>query len=166
MEIKKCPQCGLNNDESVAVCERCAYSFTTAVPHEKTDSVPALFASFSDTSSSWRSRLLSFIQDFLMFRFLVTTHIIQVVYIAGAWVITIGGLLQIGAVAYAIYENGYESALREGRETLILWVVAGVLGLIIGNLFWRLICELWILFFSMHDQLVSINKKQGGFKDT
>lgn len=36
MEIKKCPQCGLHNDDSVTQRERCGHSFTPEAPTPNT----------------------------------------------------------------------------------------------------------------------------------
>ncbi|MCA1615014.1 MAG: hypothetical protein LC795_15455 [Acidobacteria bacterium] len=38
-------------------------------------------------------------------------------------------------------------------------LAAGVTLLLLGNLFWRLLCEGWIIIFSMHEMIAAIERK-------
>lgn len=77
--------------------------------------------------------------DFLDFRTLISGHIIKILYPFGAMVITIFGVFLLGL--------GSDS---DGESVgLGLAIVIG------GNVLWRLMCESWILFYSIHDHLVS-----------
>ncbi|MCK5739621.1 DUF4282 domain-containing protein [bacterium] len=73
---------------------------------------------------------------FLSFHKMVSTSIIKLLYILGLLALTIGGGVGIFS----------------GDEGSII----GLLALTIGNLLWRLICEGWILLFSIHENLASI----------
>jgi cytochrome c biogenesis protein CcdA len=80
--------------------------------------------------------------DFLGFRVMVSTGIIMVIYILGLAVLTIGGFVRF---------------IQGGVNSLI-----GLGIIIFGNLLWRVFCEGWILIFSVHDILGSIEKKLVG----
>ena len=69
---------------------------------------------------------------------MVSTAIIKIIYVLGFVVLTISGF------AY----------LTQGE----IKAVIGVGTMTFGNLFWRVICEGWILIFSIHDILGSIDK--------
>lgn len=75
-------------------------------------------------------------QDFLSFRKMVSMSILKLLYILGALGITIGGIVTL---------------FRES-----IW--QGLIVIVIGNLVWRVVCELWILLFSIHKTLVSIEE--------
>lgn len=75
-------------------------------------------------------------RDFFGFRKMISTLIIKILYVIGTLILTIGGI-----------------ALPFIKDDLIL---PGIGALILGNLFWRIICEGWILLFSIHDILGSI----------
>lgn len=148
-----CQKCGKESSAESTICTDCGSDLQPQPNH-------SALSTFFVAISSWWSRLLSFLYDFFTFRFMVTTHLIEVVYVTGAWAMTVGGLIQISSIVYAVNENGYGWAFGEGRQTLVLWFVLGVLSILVGNLFWRLFCELWILFFNIHDELVLINKSR------
>ena len=74
---------------------------------------------------------------FLNFDNLITTNIIKVVYLLGVLVITIGSFV----------------GMAQGGSG----VLAGLLGVILGNLIWRVVCENIIVLFDIHDTLSSID---------
>jgi len=80
-------------------------------------------------------------KDFFDFRKMISVQIIKILYVIGVIAITIGGIVMlfIGDLA-----------------------LAGLGILIIGNLLWRVICEGWILVFSIHDLLSSIESNTKG----
>jgi MFS family permease len=84
--------------------------------------------------------------DFLAFRRMITTIIIQIVFWLGLIGIIVGGILIIIDANDPYY--GWE---WEG-------VVAGVLTLILGPIIWRVYCETLILFFRMNETLTDIRK--------
>ncbi|GEM_PF-1167630 len=90
----------------------------------------------SETSSK------SIVSQFFSFRILITFGAMKFIYFVGMIFITLTGILMV---------------INEDSEV----EVYGIGVLIVGNLLWRIFCEAWILFFSMHDILGSIEKKMG-----
>lgn len=81
--------------------------------------------------------------DFITFRFLITPAVITVVYVIGAILITLGAL----------------AAMASGGST---GLVTGVLVLLFGNLYWRVILEFVVVLFRMNDSLQSIDRRGRG----
>ena len=77
-------------------------------------------------------------KDFVQFRKMVSPTIIKFIYMLGALILTVGGI----------------AMLFMGQEKLLI----GLGALTAGNLFWRILCEGWILAFRIHDSLVSVEK--------
>jgi len=86
--------------------------------------------------------ILKKISGYFQFKNMITTYIIKNLYVLGVIAIIIYSIELINR------SSGYGA-----NEDLKLY---GFALLIFGNLFWRLICEGWILFFSIHESLVSI----------
>ena len=76
--------------------------------------------------------------DFLTFRKMVSTTLITYSYLAGACMLTFGGIFYL---------------VSGGMNSLY-----GLLALTVGNLVWRLICENIIVVFSIHELLSSIER--------
>lgn len=76
--------------------------------------------------------------EYLDFRKMVSKSMVKFIYILGVVVLTISGLVMFfqGAGAFFI----------------------GLTLIIFGNLLWRVLCEGWIIIFSIHDILGSIDK--------
>jgi hypothetical protein len=89
--------------------------------------------------------------DYLVFKKFITRIFMSVIYILGAFFITILSFVMIGAGASVPSYYG----ISVGGTS----VFAGFLILIFGNLFWRLFCEVIVVQFSIHDRLVSIDNK-------
>lgn len=86
--------------------------------------------------------------DFLVFRKLISPEIIKVLYAVGAMLISVVGILAIAAPSLRPdYFQGANPSL------------VGVAVLIVGNVLWRMLCEGIILFFSMHEVLVSLDNR-------
>ena len=75
--------------------------------------------------------------EYFNFNKLVTTSIIKGVYLLGAFVITIASFV----------------GMAQGGSG----VLAGLIGVILGNLIWRVVCENIIVLFDIHDILSSID---------
>ena len=125
----KCPECLTANDFSARRCLTCGYKF---VPQEGT---PA--------------RHTGFYAGYFAFRELVTPHLIKVVYMVGAGLLTAAGVLSIVSPDTL---SGYADDPTRTR-------LAGILLLSGGNLVWRMLCEGAILLFSLHEILVSIDDR-------
>jgi len=76
------------------------------------------------------------ISGYFNFKMLISSSLIRVIYFAGMVIVTIGSIFML-----------------EGNA------LGGIAVLIFGNLLWRIICESSIIFFRVHDLLVSIDKK-------
>lgn len=81
----------------------------------------------------------SSIAAYFKFKILISSSLIRIIYFIGMIIIT-----------YA----GYSVTVRGNLNS-----IAGISILIFGNLLWRIICEGSIIFFRIHDLLVSIDKK-------
>jgi len=92
------------------------------------------------------------VQDYLSFRLLIAPTVVKLVYTAAAILFTIGGVWYV----FHIITTPTEPMSH---------AVRGVAVLVVGNLLWRLICEVWILFFNMHNTLTSIADSQQAFGD-
>lgn len=78
--------------------------------------------------------------DFLNFKIMISSILVKILYVLGAVVITIGGIISLFSDSF----------------------LTGLGAIIFGNLFWRLICELMIVVFGIHDRLSSIDNKTQG----
>ena len=96
-----------------------------------------------DNSSKMQSNGFA---DYFSFRTLISLAVIQIVYVLGTLAITISSIVSISKGSQGRY----------GGDGLIL---SGFLLLIFGNLFWRLMCEAWILLFRMSTSLSNIEKE-------
>ena len=79
----------------------------------------------------------SVIAAYFLFEALISTSLIRISYFIGMLIITYAG--------YSIAVN-YQS-------------LVGAAILVFGNLFWRIICEVSIIFFRIHESLASIDRK-------
>jgi hypothetical protein len=81
--------------------------------------------------------------DFINFREMVATKIIKFVYVCVTILITLSGVVQF---LMNIFSNP-------------LYAIGLLLGILLINVFWRIVCELLILLFSIHQELVKIARK-------
>ena len=84
----------------------------------------------------------NWLAEFFLFKLFITRPFIKIIYVIGAAAITLLALASIfglimGFTSYA--------------------VIMGLLQLTLGNLTWRIMCEIWIVFFQMHDVIKSID---------
>ena len=79
--------------------------------------------------------------DFFSFRKMVTPIVIKILYALGAI-----------ALPITIFALSYQNSYRYNSPIFFLVL----LGVIVAELVWRLLCETMILFFSMHEVLVQI----------
>ena len=87
--------------------------------------------------------------DFISFRTMITLKIIQIVYIVGAVIVTLGGL----SMLFSGNNNGYGSI-----SVMPSGPFAGLLTIIVGNVFWRMWCELVIVLFRINKTLGNIDE--------
>jgi hypothetical protein len=93
---------------------------------------------------------------FITFEELITPQAITIVYIIGAILITLGSLAFMGIGIVMPQYGSYSSSNPFSGGFLILF---GLIYLIFGNLFWRMLCEFLIVIFKINDTLVSIKSK-------
>lgn len=79
-------------------------------------------------------------KDFLGFEKMYSTMIIKLVYWLGIFSIILATL------------SGIVAALS-GYSASILGAFGAILSGLFGLLFWRLVCELWVVIFGIHDRL-------------
>ncbi len=85
--------------------------------------------------------------DFFSFRKMISSTFIQIIYVIGAIAIIIVSIAMIiGDVNGSYTSDGIESA----------W--GGVLLLTLGNIIWRVLCEAWIIFFRIAEDISKIEK--------
>jgi len=85
--------------------------------------------------------------DYFSFRKMISIAWIKFMYVLGAFGIIIGSLIIVVRAA----EDGEPG-----------WFLGALLLLVFGNLAWRLTCETAIVFFGIHEALVSIDRKTKG----
>jgi len=93
---------------------------------------------------------------FFSFHKLVSTSIIKATYIIGLVLMTLWGIgaIGLGIAALAQPDNLDLKAIVVGQPAGV--IVLGAVVIVFGNLLWRLLCEGWILLFSIHELLARI----------
>jgi len=89
---------------------------------------------------------------FFSFETLITPASILVAYVIGAAVLTLAGLLMVAVVLTGVAPEYTDT----NRDALL---VGGLTVLGIGNLLWRMVCEMVILIFRIHEVLVDLDDK-------
>jgi len=87
---------------------------------------------------------------YFSFERMITTTFVKVVYFLGFLAITAGG------VALAVWAGMQLNDARIDRMLGWRYVAAGVGLVVIGNVVWRVFCELWVVLFEIHAELVSV----------
>lgn len=80
---------------------------------------------------------------FFSFQKMISGTLIKVLYIIGLIVLTIGGIVLI----IQGFSDEFLPNLAEGLGVIIL-----------GNLLWRMVCEGFIVIFSIHDAVIKISR--------
>ena len=87
---------------------------------------------------------------YFSFERMVTTTFVKVLYFLGLIATTAGG------VALAVWAGIKLNEATIARDVGWRYVAAGVAMVILGNIVWRVFCELWVVLFGIHSELVSI----------
>jgi len=82
---------------------------------------------------------------YFSFQYMVSGGLIKILYVLGILFITIAGIVVI--------VKGTTMYVGRGANETMLYGAAVV---ILGNLIWRIFCEIWIIIFSLHETTVSI----------
>ena len=87
---------------------------------------------------------------YFSFQKLITPRFVKLIYAVGLIALTAGGM------GWAIWAGlGLRSATLPTRiGVYYIAIAAGVV--IVGNLVWRVLCEIWIVLFNIHNLLGSI----------
>jgi hypothetical protein len=93
---------------------------------------------------------------YFSFQKYVTSYFVKVIYFIGFLAFTAGGIGLAGWAAMRLYEASIP------RDLGWYYVASGVGILLLGNLIWRVFCELWVVLFNINDRLVSLDRKFGG----
>ena len=139
--MKRCPKCLKLNPPSALHCD-CGKEFPNlyaqsgkpAKPHTVDPEYNA--HSISDMED-WHGNAVS---DFFSFRAMWTPTLLKILFVLGLL-----GILGFGG--YRIYH---------AKGPAIGLAIAATIGAVI---LWRLLCEAWILFFSIHERLHEIRKE-------
>jgi hypothetical protein len=97
---------------------------------------------------------------YFSFERMITPSFVKVVYFLGFLALTAAG---IGLMVWAGLQLNDATIDR-----LLGWryVAAGAGILIVGNIVWRVVCELWVVLFGIHDELVSLRYGLSPFQRT
>jgi hypothetical protein len=81
---------------------------------------------------------------------MITTSFVKALYFLGFIAITASG------VALAVWAGIKLNEATIARDLGWRYVAAGVAMLILGNIVWRIFCELWVVLFGIHSELVAM----------
>lgn len=87
---------------------------------------------------------------YFSFERMITTTFVKVVYFIGFIALTAAG------VALAVWAGMQLNDATIARSLGWRYVAFGVGLLVLGNIVWRVFCELWVVFFNIHSELVSM----------
>jgi hypothetical protein len=82
---------------------------------------------------------------------MITTSFVKVIYFFGFIALTAAGLALTTWAGLGLYQANISSQI--GWR----YVAIGTGTVIVGNLVWRVVCELWIVLFNIHTRLTSID---------
>lgn len=87
---------------------------------------------------------------YFSFERMITTTFVKVVHFLGFLAITAGG------VALAVWAGMQLNDKTIDRVLGWRYVAMGVGLVIVGNIMWRVLCELWVVLFEIHAELLSM----------
>ena len=92
---------------------------------------------------------------YFSFQKCISSPFVKAVYFLGFLALTAGGIGLAGWAGMRLFEATIPRGLG-------WYYVAGGAGiLLVGNLVWRVFCEIWIVLFNIHARLVSLDQKTG-----
>ena len=168
---KFCPACGSEEtDDQSIFCRSCGNRFPTNLPEKKrgvrptTDLSPRSAPVGSTTAPDVKTmkkaqKKRGKFRRFLSFDIFITKTVISVIYCIGAIVLT---LVSVLCLVIGIVKPAMLPALPSQIPTLntpafwfsiLFWIAV----LILGNLFWRMLCEFFVVLFSINKSLISID---------
>jgi hypothetical protein len=91
--------------------------------------------------------------EYFSFQKCITSPFVKAVYFLGFLVLTAGGIGSAGWAGMRLFDAAI------ARRLGWYYVAGGVGILLVGNLVWRVFCEVWIVLFNIHARLVSLDQK-------
>lgn len=88
--------------------------------------------------------------SYFSFERMITPGFVKVVYFLGFIAITVAG------VALAVWAGMQLNDATIDRLLGWRYVAVGVALVLVGNIVWRVFCELWVVLFGIHAELVSV----------
>ena len=88
--------------------------------------------------------------SYFSFERMITPGFVKVVYFLGFIAITAAG------VALAVWAGMQLNDATIDRSLGWRYVAAGVALVLVGNIVWRVFCELWVVLFGIYAELVSV----------
>ena len=122
------------NIGELAKCPRCSNLVSVVDPNK-----------LVQKSKSNERNFIDSIAEFFTFRTLISTSLIKLTYFVGA----------ISIILFSINAHNNHREIYGYRSDSLF---STILIIIIANVLWRVICEVSIMFFSMHEILASIEK--------
>ena len=87
---------------------------------------------------------------YFSFERMITPAFVKVIYFLGFLALTAGG------VALAVWAGMQLNDATISRELGWRYLAAGVAAVVLGNIVWRVFCELWVVLFGIHEELISV----------
>ena len=88
--------------------------------------------------------------SYFSFERMITPGFVKVVYFLGFIALTAAG------VALAVWAGMQLNDATIDRFLGWRYVAVGVAAVLVGNIVWRVFCELWVVLFGIHEELVSV----------
>lgn len=87
---------------------------------------------------------------YFSFERMITTTFVKVIYFLGFVALTAAG------VVLAIWAGMQLNDATISRTLGWRYVAIGVAAVVVGNIVWRVFCELWVVLFEIHSELTSV----------
>lgn len=81
---------------------------------------------------------------------MITTTFVKVIYFLGFVALTAAG------VGLAVWAGMQLNDATISRSLGWRYVAIGVAAVVVGNIVWRVFCELWVVLFGIHSELASV----------
>jgi hypothetical protein len=88
---------------------------------------------------------------YFSFQKFITASLVKLIYLPGCIALTAGSIVLI------VWSGLRLNAANIDRQLGWRYIVIGVAVLIVGNFVWRMICELWMVLFSIDKRLAELN---------
>ena len=134
----RCVECFFENPAGTARCRSCG----TSLPNDKGTAAAERLA--IEAAQERRG--------YFSFGKFISPTVVQAIYVLGAVAISLAGLLMI-ALALSGLAPEYTDISRD------MLLIGGPALLLIGNILWRMLCEMVIILFRIHEALAKLDDK-------